>query len=86
MGSVALFCLVVGLIRSDTRQAVRARASVVQLYLEPNQTSTVTLALGDAALSVWSEAAHAWERVHGTFAAVVGASSRDLRLKQTFAA
>jgi beta-glucosidase len=50
--------------------------------LAPGAKETVTFAVPSKLLSVWSEAKHEWEAVHGSFGLAVGASSKDLKLHQ----
>merc|ERR1712039_994419 len=44
----------------------------------------VSFPLDSRALSVWDVQRHAWSRQSGIFDVMVGASSRDIRLKGTF--
>jgi beta-glucosidase len=50
-----------------------------KLPLNPGEKKTVTFALRDRDVSVWSTATHSWEKVKGDFGVFVGASSRDIR-------
>ena len=50
--------------------------------LAPAESETVTFVLSERDVSIW--AAGAWARAPGSFKAVVGASSRDHRLTETF--
>jgi len=53
-----------------------------KVFLEPGDRTTVTFdALHPVPdLAIWDVAAHDWAPVHGRFAVMVGASSRDIRL------
>eukprot|EP00413_Alexandrium_margalefii_P039480 CAMPEP_0204586102 /NCGR_PEP_ID=MMETSP0661-20131031/47296_1 /ASSEMBLY_ACC=CAM_ASM_000606 /TAXON_ID=109239 /ORGANISM="Alexandrium margalefi, Strain AMGDE01CS-322" /LENGTH=628 /DNA_ID=CAMNT_0051595715 /DNA_START=27 /DNA_END=1913 /DNA_ORIENTATION=- len=49
--------------------------------LGPGQEQEVELKLLPRDLSIWDAGAHAWSLVHGSFKVMVGASSRDIRLR-----
>ena len=51
-----------------------------KVHLDPAATAVVTFPLTRRDLSVWSTEHHDWAPVAGTFQALVGASSRDIRL------
>jgi len=53
--------------------------------LAPGQSATVTFPLTALDTSIWSIANEAFVRVQGTFGVNVGSSSRDIRLKGSFA-
>lgn len=55
-----------------------------KVTLQPGASECVTFPLRPRDVCVYSEAAHAWVSQPGTFGALVGASSRDIRLKGTF--
>ena len=52
--------------------------------LAPGATARLVFRLGREDVSVWDVAAHGFALVPGTFTALVGASSRDLRANATF--
>jgi beta-glucosidase len=52
--------------------------------LTPGQSQTVTFTVDQPAMSFWSMAKHAWVAEPGQFEVLVGASSRDIRLKGNF--
>lgn len=53
-----------------------------RVELKPGETKSITFTLDRMALSYWSPEAKAWEADPGTFEIQVGASSRDIRLKE----
>ena len=55
-----------------------------RLRLEAGESREVKLALGYRDLAFFDEATHAWTVEPGAFEVQVGASSRDLRLRQQF--
>lgn len=56
-----------------------------KVHLEPGERKTVTLSIMREALAYYDDLAHAWVAEAGEFEALVGASSRDIRAKATFA-
>ncbi|CAE6427717.1 unnamed protein product [Rhizoctonia solani] len=56
-----------------------------RVALKAGQTKRVTLALSRYDLSVWDVARQGWAKMNGQVGVTVGASSRDFRLKGTFA-
>ncbi len=60
--------------------ATNALVGFERVSLEPGESRTVTLTLGDSALSYWSAEKHAWAAVPGSRPIRVGFSSRDLPL------
>lgn len=55
-----------------------------RVMLTAGQSQTVTMTLDPRAMSFYSLAKHAWVAEPGAFEVLVGASSRDIRLKGTF--
>jgi beta-glucosidase len=55
-----------------------------KVFLNPGQTTTVTFNLTQQDLSIWDVGTHSWALQSGTFGVLVGASSRDIRLKGSF--
>ena len=51
------------------------------VFLNPGQSSTVTMQLTRYDLSIWDAPSQRWIIPSGTFGINVGASSRDFRLK-----
>lgn len=53
-----------------------------KVFLPAGKSATVTFTplSGEADLSTWDEATHAWKGVFGSFGVHVGSSSRDIRL------
>ena len=54
--------------------------------LTPGETKTVTIILSRYDLSVWNSVQQGWSKPHGPTGVLVGASSRDFRLKGSIAA
>ena len=52
--------------------------------LAPGAKASVTFVLRERDLSIWSVASHGWEKQSGSFQAMVGPSSCDIRSKATF--
>ena len=53
--------------------------------LKPGESETVFFSISDVDLSVWkSHPQSSWEVVHGTYTVFVGASSSDLRIRESF--
>jgi beta-glucosidase len=55
-----------------------------RVTLQPGQTQTVTFTVDKAAMSYFDPKKQDWVAEPGAFEALVGASSRDIRLKSTF--
>ncbi len=53
-------------------------------FLEPGQTERVSFHLDQRALSYWDTDAHDWVVQNGTYHIMVGSSSRDIRLRDSF--
>ena len=62
--------------------AVRALADFQRIALGPGETKSVRLHIAPDRLRYWSSADSAWHVVSGARTVYVGASSRDLRLRQ----
>ena len=58
--------------------------SFAKVALEPVETKTVTLELDQQALAFYDTAVHDWVTESGTFELLIGASSRDIRLRKRF--
>lgn len=59
-------------------------AAFAKVALEPGECKPVTLTLDQERLAYYSVAQHRWVAVPGEYAVRVGASSRDIRLSDTF--
>jgi beta-glucosidase len=55
-----------------------------KVFLEPGQTKRVSFHLDERALSYWDTDAHDWVVQNGTYRVMVGSSSRDIRLHNSF--
>lgn len=64
--------------------APRQLADFERHTLQPGETREVTLRLDERALSYWSEEAGGWQPAAGERELMVGASSRDIRLRRRF--
>jgi beta-glucosidase len=56
-----------------------------KVALKSKETKTVSIPIDAEALSVWDEASKAWKTFPGTYTVSIGASSRDIKGKGTFA-
>lgn len=54
-----------------------------KIYLEPGETKTVTMELNDRAFSYYHMGIHDWYAESGEYQILIGASSRDIRLRQS---
>jgi beta-glucosidase len=52
-----------------------------KIFLRPGRSSRVTIALTPRSFSVWDSAAQRWRVTPGLYRILVGASSRDIRLR-----
>jgi beta-glucosidase len=71
-------------VQSSVDRPVKELKGFRRVVLLPGQAQTVTFALGQDALSYYSPAKRDWVAEPGTFEVLVGASSRDIRLKGSF--
>jgi len=55
-----------------------------KVWLKPGESKTVSMVLDRASVSVWDKT-HAWKVAPGVYSVGIGASSRDIRLKGSFA-
>lgn len=55
-----------------------------KILLDPGESATVTIPLGDAGLAMYDEAGSDWRVFPGHYEIQVGASSRDIRIKKSF--
>jgi beta-glucosidase len=55
-----------------------------KVFLEPGQSERVSSHLDERALSYWDTDAHDWVVQNGTYHIMVGSSSRDIRLRDSF--
>jgi len=56
-----------------------------KVWLKPGESKTVSIALSRDRLAVWDDAAHTEKVVPGMYTVNVGSSSRDIRLRGSFA-
>jgi beta-glucosidase len=56
-----------------------------KVFLQPSQSTEVTLPISPRALSIWDAHRHTWAAVPGVFELAVGASSCDLRVRASLA-
>jgi beta-glucosidase len=54
-----------------------------KVSLEPGQSRTVTIAIDRERLTIWDTAAKKWALKPGRYGLNLGASSRDIRVRQT---
>jgi beta-glucosidase len=54
-----------------------------KVQLRPGQTRHVTFHLSPRSFASWDATSHAWRVAGGTYRVMVGAGSRDIRLRQT---
>ena len=55
-----------------------------KIFLKPNEEKTVTFTITPDLLQVYNVQNHRWEVEPGKYQVLIGASSRDIRLKKTF--
>jgi beta-glucosidase len=60
---------------------VKQLAGFTRVVLRPGQATRVTVRIDRRALAYWSVAQHDWALAEGRRAILVGASSRDIRLR-----
>jgi beta-glucosidase len=60
-------------------------AGFQRIELKPGEESHIRIPMLGRSLSYWDVNSHDWKVVHGKFQALVGASSRDIRLQDSFA-
>ncbi len=56
-----------------------------RVALQPGQTTTVSFSVDEAALSFFDPVKKSWVAEAGDFEVLIGASSRDIRLRGAFA-
>jgi beta-glucosidase len=56
-----------------------------KIRLKPGESKVVTMKLDKDSLSAWDAESHAWKLNPGSYSVMVGSSSRDIRLRGTFA-
>jgi beta-glucosidase len=71
-------------IKSRLARPEKELKAFAKVELEPGETKTVTFTLDEEALSYYDPAARRWVAEAGDFEALVGASSRDIRLTARF--
>ena len=75
--------LYVGYPGSSVDRPVRELKGFARVPLRPGETRTVALALPASELRYWDPARHGWVLEPGRVQLEVGASSADIRLRQT---
>ncbi len=71
-------------VESSLVRPVKELKGFVKVALQPGESKTVTFNLDPRSLSYYDPHQQAWVEEPGTFEVMVGASSRDIRLKETF--
>jgi beta-glucosidase len=71
-------------VESSVDRPVKELKAFRSVVLKPGETQTVSFALDTNALAFYDPAKKDWVAETGTFEVLVGASSRDIRLKGTF--
>jgi beta-glucosidase len=71
-------------VRSRLVRPEKELKAFAKVSLEPGETKTVTFTLDEEALSYYDPAYKAWVAEPGEFEVLVGASSRDIRLRASF--
>ncbi|HEY4079815.1 MAG TPA: glycoside hydrolase family 3 C-terminal domain-containing protein [Burkholderiaceae bacterium] len=66
---------------SGVMRPVRELKGFARLELKPGETGQATVTLDDRAFAYFDEASHAWKTDPGRYTVVIGASSRDGRLR-----
>jgi beta-glucosidase len=69
---------------SAVERPVKELKGFGKIFLEPGQTGDVTITLDKAAISYFDAAKHDWVAEKGTYKALVGASSADIRKEVEF--
>jgi beta-glucosidase len=70
--------------KAGVPRPVRELKGFKKLALQPGEKQTVTVALGKDAFAYYDDQQSAWVAEQGGYQIVVGASSRDLRLREEF--
>ena len=74
----------VGQPEASVERPVRELKAFDKVELEPGETKTVTLPLGERAFTYYDVASHTWKRDPAAFIIEAGASSRDIRQTKEF--
>ena len=74
----------VGDVESSLIRPAKELKGFEKVYLEPGQSKTVTIELGENALRFYDPVKHGWVVEPGTFKVYVGSSSADIRLTGEF--
>jgi beta-glucosidase len=56
-----------------------------KVLLKPGASKVVTMNLGKDSFAAWDAETHAWKVHPGNYTAMIGSSSRDIRLKSSIA-
>jgi beta-glucosidase len=76
--------LYISALKSSVPRAVKELKSFAKVDLKPGETKTVTFTINKDALSFYDVSKHAWKAEPGEFSVLLGASSKDIRLKDNF--
>jgi beta-glucosidase len=71
-------------VQSSVDRPVKELKAFRRVVLKPGETQSVSFTLDKAAMALYDPAKKDWVAEPGTFEVLVGASSRDVRLKATF--
>ena len=71
-------------VQSTVIRPIKELKRFTKVELSPGETKTVTFTLDRAALAYWDDAEHAWSAEAGKFELLIGSSSQDIRLRDTF--
>ena len=71
-------------VQSSVDRPVKELKAFRRVVLKPGETQTISFALDKSALAFYDVTRKDWVAEPGTFEVLVGASSRDIRLKVTF--
>lgn len=83
-GSVAGKEVVQLYVGADSKTVIRPQKelrSFQKISLEPGETKTVSFTLGKRAFAYWNTQLHDWHVLTGSYDILIGASSRDIRLR-----
>jgi len=71
-------------VKPDEARPLKELKGFAKVFLEPGQTKTVEIELGPEAFSYYHPKQNAWQADPGTFEVLIGSSSRDVLLTQSF--
>lgn len=76
--------LYMGLPETNAKEPPKQLKRFKKVFLKPGETKHITFQLDDQALSYWDTDAHQWVTQNGTYHVMVGSSSRDIHLQDSF--